>query len=287
MKRNILQMVLATLMAVCTGTAVNAEDWAPGEGMEATMAVNIALGKTIEGKSDYGFCDTCYLAAYIQPGNFSGITTDLQGGRTYLFGGAVGEGNDLDIIIVDSSGDEVARDTKTDNVPIVEFTPSFTAKYTIRLKLYSAGGGRFCSMVLMQKGGWTLPMENLSRAGDVMLNRCRNVARQVPACFLEETGEWAVIGRVLNEREAAVFTDMRFGGGRRVVVAGGDVKTRDLDLGLFENGDGGAALDTDTLPDDEPILDARTSSGQRYRLMIENAKSDGPTVVMTAILDVD
>ncbi|MEY3175080.1 MAG: hypothetical protein RLZZ436_2994, partial [Planctomycetota bacterium] len=60
MKRNMLQMVLATLMAVCTGTAVNAEDWAPGEGMEATMAVNIALGKTIEGKSDYGFCDTCY-----------------------------------------------------------------------------------------------------------------------------------------------------------------------------------------------------------------------------------
>ena len=287
MKRNMLQMVLVTLMAVCTGTAVNAEDWAPGEGMEATMAVNIALGKTIEGKSDYGFCDTCYLAAYIQPGNYSFLTTDLEGGRTYLFGGAVGEGNDLDIIVLDSSGDEVARDTKTDNVPIVEFTPSYTGRYTIRLKLYSASGGRFCSMVLMQKGGWALPVENLSRAGQTMLNRCRNVARQVPACFLEEPGEWAVIGHVLDPQETATFSDMRFGSGRRVVVAGGDSKTRDLDLGLFEDGNGGAALDTDTLPDDEPILDARTSSSRRYRLMIENAKSSGATVVMTAILDVD
>ncbi len=287
MKRQLQRVLaMALVLAVSTGTFVAAEDWSPGEGMAATMAINLALGKSIEGKSDYGFCDTCYLAAYIQPGNYSFITTDLEGGRTYLFGGAVAKENDLDIIVLDSAGSEVARDTKTDNIPIVEFTPSSTARYTIRLRLFSASGGRFCSMVLMQKGGWTLPVENLSRAGQIMLGRCRNVARQAPTCFLQEAGEWAVIGRVLNKGDVAVYSDLRLGTGRRVVVAGGDSKTRDIDLGLFEDVTNGQALDTDTLPDDDPVLDARTSSDKRYRLMLENADSSGATVVMTALLDV-
>ncbi|MFM7058658.1 MAG: hypothetical protein ACKO2P_17225 [Planctomycetota bacterium] len=284
-----LQHVLAMALglALNKGAVVTADDWSPGEGMAATMAINLALGKSIEEKSTYGFCDTCYLAAYIQPGNYSFITTDLEGGRTYLFGGAVSKENDLDILILDSSGNEVARDTKTDNVPIVEFTPPYSARYSIRLKLFSASGGRFCSMVLMQKGGWALPVENLSRAGQVMLGRCRNVARQAPTCFLEEAGEWAVIGRVLKKGDVAVYSDLRLGSGRRVVVAGGDSKTRDIDLGLFEDVSNGPALDTDTLQDDAPVLDARTSADKRYRLMLENADSNGATVVMTALLDVD
>jgi hypothetical protein len=142
-------------------------------------------------------------------------------------------------------------------------------------------------MVLMQKGGWTLPVENLSRAGQIMLGRCRNVARHAPTCFLQEAGEWAVIGRVLNKGDVAVYSDLRLGTGRRVVVAGGDSKTRDIDLGLFEDVANGQALDTDTLPDDDPVLDARTQSEKRYRLMLENADSSGATVVMTALLDVD
>jgi hypothetical protein len=286
MKRQI-SFVLAAVLGCSANLAVEARDWEPGAGMAATMAINLALGKTIEDQSDYGFCDTCYLAAYIRPSGHSWITMELEGGRGYLFGGAVGEGNDLDILIENSSGTEVARDTKTDNVPIVEFTPSVTGRYKVKLKLYSASGGRFCSMVLMQKGGWSLPITNLSRAGDVMLDRCRNVANQASACFLEEPGEWAVIGSVLNSGSVASFSDMRLGGGRRVMVAAGDSKMRDLDLGLFEDRDGGQPLDTDTLPDDNPVLEARTNSNDRYRLMIENSSSNGPSIVMTAILDIN
>lgn len=274
-------------MAFGIGSVGTADDWSPGDGMAATMAINLALGKAIEEKSSFGFCDTCYLAAYIEPGNYSFITTSLEGGRTYLFGGAVSKENDLDIIILDSEGSVVARDSKADNVPIVEFTPPDTGLYTIRLKLFSASGGRFCSMILMQRGGWTLPVENLSRAGQVMLGRCRNVARQAPACFHKEAGEWAVIGRVLNRGDVAMYSDLRMGTGRRVVVAGGDSKTRDIDLALFEDVSSGEALDTDTLPDDDPVLDARTRSEKRYRLLLENAASDGATVVMTALLNVN
>lgn len=289
MKRKITALV-ATLFCLSTTTSATpaiAGDWSPGEGMANTMLVNLALGKSIEEKSEFGFCDTCYLAAYIEPGKDAFITTELEAGRAYLFGGAVGEESDLDIIVQNSNGDQVARDTQKDNIPIVEFTPNSTAQYTIRLKLFSASSARFCSMILMQKGGWALPADNLGRAGGLMLQRCRDVASKVPARFLQETGEWAVVGRVMNSGTVGTLSDMRFGSGRRVVVAGGDSKTRDIDLAIFENNNTGDAIDSDKLPDDNPILDFRTSSDNRYRLVLENPDSNGATVVMTAILDVD
>ena len=284
--RNLVTSVCAVCVLAVSAKSSQA-DWTPGVHMAESMLLNLAIGKTIEDRSDFGFCSTCYLGAYIAPGNNSFLTTQLERGRQYVFTGAVQEGCDLDIIIEDSDGDVVAKDTQSDNFPIVRFTPRYTGSYTIRLKLYAASASKFCSIVLLQKGGWSIPYENLGAACGTVLNRCRRVASLTSARFLQEPGEWAVIGQVMREGETTAFSDMRLGTGRRVVVAGGDAKSRDLDLAAYRDSSSMIRLAADTQSDNNPTVELNTSRSNRYAVGIANARSNGPTVVMTAILDVD
>ncbi|MEL7266339.1 MAG: hypothetical protein AAFP69_16220, partial [Planctomycetota bacterium] len=152
----------SAVLAVCTlvltpAGRICADDWGPGEAMAQSMLINLALGRAASEKGSLGFSDTCYLGAFLSPGNNSYMTMTLEGGRLYAFVGATDVDADLDILIERESGGIVAKDTKTDNVPIVTFTPPSTGLYTVRLKLYSADQARFCGMMLLQDGGWTVP----------------------------------------------------------------------------------------------------------------------------------
>lgn len=51
MRRQLRQMCAMVLgMAFGIGSVGTADDWSPGDGMAATMAINLALGKAIEEK---------------------------------------------------------------------------------------------------------------------------------------------------------------------------------------------------------------------------------------------
>ena len=59
-------------------------------------------------------------------------------GNTYKIYGMGSDGiTDLDIQIIDENGNVVIKDTQTDNLPIVEFTPTKTGKYTIKVLAYN------------------------------------------------------------------------------------------------------------------------------------------------------
>ena len=262
-------------------------DWQPGEGMAASMAINLLLGKQIEENSELGFCDTCYLGAYIRPGDNSWFQMPLEGGVQYVFAGAVDKKCDLDILIEDSRGRQLAADDATDNVPVVRFTPPSTQVYKMRLKLYSAPGSRFCGIVLLKEGGWTLPIENLGASAAQMLSRCEQVSSVAAAKFLDVSGEWAVIGSVCRNGGSAGWSDMKFGTGRRVVVTGADVHSRDTDLQLRKDGGSNSVVDTDADGDNQPVLEFRSQGSDRYSLLIENARSSGATIIMTALLEIE
>lgn len=269
-----------------SGASTAYADWVPGEGMAASMAINILLGKEIEENSDLGFCDTCYMGAYIQPGQDSWFQMPLEAGVQYVLAGAVDKKCDLDILIEDGSGQRLAADAGSDNIPVVRFTPPATLVYKVRLKLFSGPGSRFCGIVLLKEGGWTLPVGNLGAAAGQMLQRCERVSSVVPARFLEVPGEWAVIGSVCRNGGTAGWRDMKFGSGRRVVVTGADSHSRDTDLRLTRDNGSGSEVDEDDESDNEPVLEFRSRSSDRYSLHIENARSSGATIIMTALLEV-
>jgi hypothetical protein len=265
-----------------------ADKWRPGQNMKQSMIRLLAPTSVLLEKSDYGFTQTAYLGAFLHPGNFSYMTTVLNAGQSYGFIGA-GDNDvrDLDIIIEDESGKVVAEDVKDDATPVVQFTPRKTQRYKIKLKLQDARVACFCGMVWLRKGGWSVPVRNLDVAMDNMLNHCENVASQRSARFLDVPGEWAVIGTIIEEGKTHIINDIRLGTGRRAVTSGGDTVTRDIDLALFEDGPSPKIISKDQDDDASPLVQCVATKTKRYGLIIKDAKSNGGTLIFTAILEVE
>ncbi|HKI19611.1 MAG TPA: hypothetical protein VKA15_17120 [Isosphaeraceae bacterium] len=275
-------LVLAAILRVAGG-------WGPGQFMRESMIKLLAPALQIIGATRFGFSQPAYLGACLQPGRFSFLTTTLTRGRTYAF---LGAGNhtaqDLDIIIEDASGKVVAQDVDDNATPRVQFTPSRTGRYTLKLKLHDAIAPSFCGMVLLRQNGWTVPARNLDIAMDNMLAHCQNVATRRAAKFLDLPGEWAVVGTIIEPGKSSTFTDIRLGSGRRAITSGGDSVTRDIGLEVFEDGaTPRLVLDTDQGEDAAPVVQCTASSFKRYGLEIKNPRFEGGTMIMTALLDVD
>jgi hypothetical protein len=282
-----LSILVAATSGACPETCRAAEDWRPGTAMRSSMVRLLAAASIVVDKTEYGFAETAYLGAFLREGRYSFMTMTLNEGVDYAF---IGAGNDpardLDIIIEDRLGRVVAQDVRDDAAPILEFRPARTQTYTLKLRLHAATAPCFCGMVLMKRGGWTVPVRNLDVAMDNMLAQCENVATQRAAKFLDVPGEWAVIGTILRPGASNTFTDIRLGDGRRVVTSGGDTVARDIDLAIFEDAKTPRVLDKDEDDDARPMVQCNASDDRRYGILIKNVKSDGGSLAMTALLDV-
>lgn len=66
-------------------------------------------------------------------------TIKLTAGKKYRFIAAGdGDAKDVDLEVIDSDGRTKARDVKTDPEAIVDFTPTETGVYTVRIRLYAS-----------------------------------------------------------------------------------------------------------------------------------------------------
>jgi hypothetical protein len=139
-------------------------------------------------------------------------------------------------------------------------------------------------MALLRTGGWNVPVSNLDRASNKVIQYCENIAAQTRVKFLEEPGEWAMIGSILEEDEIQTLSDMRFGTGRRIITSGGDTCTRDINLEVFGDWKGYPILGSDYDSDARPIVECNSSYNMRYGIHIINARSEGATLILTAIL---
>lgn len=65
-------------------------------------------------------------------------TVRLTGGQKWtLVGVCDHDCTDLDLTLYDSDGDRVASDTRTDDLPMLQFTPRTTATYRVKASMYS------------------------------------------------------------------------------------------------------------------------------------------------------
>ena len=98
---------------------------------------------------------------------------------------------------------------------------------------------------------------------------------------------WAVIGTILKQEGFRSFSDIRLGSRRIAITSGGDTMARDIDLAIFRDMGELELISKDTDDDPSPLIECVASSKFAYTLSIKNAKSNGPTLIMTALLDVD
>jgi hypothetical protein len=72
-------------------------------------------------------------------------TIPLQEGKNYRFVAAGdADAKDVDLEVVDSSGKVVAQDVKDDPEAIVDYTPTSSGRYTVRIRLYASANNVPC-----------------------------------------------------------------------------------------------------------------------------------------------
>lgn len=273
---------------VAGGTA--AADWVPGKRMNEAMARMLAAGMKASDTSDFGFDrDVCTCAGFVQVGKAVGFNRTFTAGQSYmLLGGGDDNARDVDLEVFDSAGKKVAADTDDDPAPVVRFTPKATGTYSFRLTLVGASNpkaGAFCAAVVMRKGGYTVPVENLSKALGGVATRAADVDRKVnkKVYFHDGDNQWCLFGSVLPQGESLSITGVRLPAGEYVAVGAGDTVGRDVDLYVLESDGSVAAKDEDDDP--LPVVPFTVhKGGVRAGLKAKNVKSNGPSLTMFALL---
>ncbi len=85
-----------------------------------------------------GYATRNYLIGKLDEEETDTWTMTLYGGNDYLIIGACdGDCGDLDITVLDEYDNTIARDTETDDVPVVQLDLEEQGRYQIRVKMYS------------------------------------------------------------------------------------------------------------------------------------------------------
>jgi type 1 fimbria pilin len=255
-----------------------------------TQAVVRIMGsvRAITDETEYGYdgADTCFMAGLCQVRQSITITRKFLPGERYaLIGGGDDDAKDVDISILDESGNEIEKDTETDATPVVLFSPTVEAHYTIRLTLYDSIESRssFVALAVMAAGGYDVPVDNLVKAAGGLIENCGVIAQEVgKAYFLESPNQVAVWGCLLAKNETLTLTQLNMGSGNRVITAAADTQAKDIDIYLLDGKQ--QQLKADTEADANPLVIYQSDASASYGVKVSNAESNGPSLVMAAIL---
>ena len=92
-------------------------------------------------ENEFGFSSTASQAGRQSAGNVQTVTFNLSAGGTYVLIGACDENcSDLDMIVRDSSGNEVGRDEEPDDVPMVIVDGARGGRYTVDVGMVTCQG---------------------------------------------------------------------------------------------------------------------------------------------------
>jgi len=111
---------------------------APGEAQSYAQQVWNQLQKAHEAVGASDFTLQNYIIGHLGEGSTDTWSFPMRANTEYIIIGACDtDCSDLDITIKDANGKVVEKDTTTDDVPVVRFTPGSNAKFTVEVKMYS------------------------------------------------------------------------------------------------------------------------------------------------------
>lgn len=265
--------------------------WEPGVYMTEAVANVMAGAKAVSDFSEYGYTpNTCFLAAFLKQRGSAAMNVPMERGTAYMIlGGGDSDATDVDIDVTDEAGRVVARDNKDDGSPVVLFTPARSGKYAVRLTLWSGARSSFCAMAILQRGGYDVPVRNLSAATANLIAYCESVDSSTSRTvrFHDSDNQWAIYGTVLRQGEGTDITNIRPANDDLVFVSAGDTVARDIDLFLLD--DGGRTIGQDIDADANPLIVHRANGFTSYglRTKVITSSGGGATLVLTAVLEIE
>jgi hypothetical protein len=130
MRRLLTGSLIAAALLVTSATQ--------GEAQSYAQQVWSQLQKAHDAVGASDFVLQNYIIGHLGEGNTDTWSFPMRANTEYIITGACDtDCSDLDITIKDASGKVVEKDTTTDDVPVVRFTPGSNAKYTVEVKMYS------------------------------------------------------------------------------------------------------------------------------------------------------
>ncbi|GEM_PF-1185445 len=281
------RIACTTLLAATTLVPAFADGWGPGVRMTESVARLMDSARLLGDRTSFGYDgNISILSAFLRTDAEVKLTRHFNAGTRYLvLGGGDNQAGDLDIQVLDSDGRMVAEDRLTDAAPVVDFTPTRSGTYTLRVHLYS-GKPSFCTVAILRDGGFTVPVNNVVTALHGLILRCNAVDRMTPTdvTFHDAPNSWAMVGGAFAPGEAQSITHMNLGTGKRVMLSSADSNAIDIDLHVLNEKGEVRAKDEDADPN--PIVSVTVNNATDAGLKISNVRSNGRSLVLTAFLDV-
>jgi hypothetical protein len=277
--------LLAAPSLALAQSAPDADVWRPGKFMAQAVARAVARAKNLTGASAYGFHDASHTlyGAFIHPGRSQSITIALDETKEYIFLAAGDDDvRDLDLFVTSPSGKVLNEDVEKDAAPLVTFSPPVTGRYSVKVQLPAGQEASFCALVVLVKGGYTVPVEQLQQAITRIITYGESVNAKIAPAIFAEHGNWSLAGSILEPREQIRLGGIELPAGRYAFLAAGDAASGDLDLALH---DGDEKVGEDADDDAVPRLVGNLRGGKDYAVIVKNLASKGPSLTLSLILD--
>lgn len=226
---------------------------------QLAKARSLELSRGLIGESD--FTEVVHQETRtLEPRGRSSLDVRLEGRRSYVFVAATDDNiEDLDILIFDENGNEVARDQDNDNTPMVTVTPAWTGSFKIVVFNYQGQQGCYHLTALAQEGGGADSQEAVTRAAQMY---SQLAGRTQFTHILHEKTE------ALDHEEKSLLTAQVKAGRTYVVLAATDDNIEDLDILVFDNRRREIARDEDD--DNTPMLKFTPQHDGEVTIMIVN-----------------
>ncbi len=282
----IASLVLAVTLAVTVlapAALAKSDEWVPGKYLNQALVRVMASVRKITEKTKYGLDDasTCFIGAYVLEGKQVSSRIPLTGGTEYAFiGGGDDDVKDMDLYLVDSDGDVVAKDDAKDSNPVIVFTPKEDGKYKVVMKLASTGtSGSFLCYATLRSGGFDVPVSNLASASGRLIALCQRINDKLGwAAFHDGDGELCLVGSIMSEGQTLTQAGFNLEDRPYAFVATADDQAEDIDLKVAD--DDGDVVAEDQEKDATPIV--LYSKGGTVSIKLVDAKSKGASLCLAA-----
>ena len=190
---------------------------------------------------------------------------DLVGGLDYVVVAVCDvDCSDIDLRLYDPSGSEVASDTQTDDVPVLELSSVRGGRYRLEVGMYDCDTEPcYYAVGVYSRSASAAPSPPTSYVDQVemLLSTFGEVAE---GQGYSATGEQWISSLAASSSEDQFVT--LGGGADYAIIAVCDTDCEDMDLAIY--GPSGSLVDEDVATDANPVLQVDDASGGRYRVEV-------------------
>ena len=282
-------LYLSLFLAFSASLFAQEEEFPAGIYMEQTfedLSGKLALYAESDG---WGWrSDLCFAGAIIDLGETIALNLYLDAGTQYSFiGGGDEDITTLDLYLVNSEREVVASDVLDDRTPIVDFTPTVSGIYSLRMQLVGCDvGASFVGVALLKKNGPGFSATHYETAYSNLMENSANInSVSSGVYYYAEYNQWSTFGFWLSPTQSATVENLAMGVGTATqwLVSGCQESLTDVNMYLM--GEAGNTIKSDVAPDNYPLFsNSSLSDTENYGIKVEAKSGSEAGLIFVSIL---